>query len=158
MKALVAQCPTLCNPMDCSPPGSSVHEIPQARILEWVIISFSRGSSWLRDWIQVLCISRWILYHWTTKEAPCFPAHSDDTGSAWWSFSFLGCRFLEETVFHTGWMQHGTQLSYLTPGSLKNVCVYVCVWERERVKERDRDTDRARQRFSVFLLMRPKYA
>ena len=38
-------CPTLCDPMDCSPPGSSVHGILQARILEWVAISFSRGSS-----------------------------------------------------------------------------------------------------------------
>ena len=43
---LVAQsCPTLCNPMDCSPPGSSVHGIFQAKILEWVAISFSGGSS-----------------------------------------------------------------------------------------------------------------
>ena len=41
--------PTLCNPMDCSPPGSSVHGIPQARILEQVAIPFSRGSSPLRD-------------------------------------------------------------------------------------------------------------
>ena len=42
----VAQsCPTLCDPMDCSPPGSSVHGILQARILVWVAISFSRGSS-----------------------------------------------------------------------------------------------------------------
>ena len=42
----VAQlCPTLCNPMDCSPLVSSVHGIPQARILEWVAIPFSRGSS-----------------------------------------------------------------------------------------------------------------
>ena len=38
-------CPTLCDPKDCSPPGSSVHGILQARILEWVAISFSRGSS-----------------------------------------------------------------------------------------------------------------
>ena len=38
-------CLTLCNPMNCSPPGSSVHGILQARILEWVAISFSRGSS-----------------------------------------------------------------------------------------------------------------
>ena len=38
-------CPTLCEPMDCSLPGSSVHEILQARVLEWVAISFSRGSS-----------------------------------------------------------------------------------------------------------------
>ena len=38
-------CPTLCNPMDCSPLGSSIHGILQARILEWVAISFSRESS-----------------------------------------------------------------------------------------------------------------
>ena len=37
-------CPTLCDPMDCSPPGPSIHGILQARILEWVTISFSRGS------------------------------------------------------------------------------------------------------------------
>ena len=47
---LVAQsCPTLCNPVDCSPPGSSVHGILQARILGWVAIPFSRGSSQSRD-------------------------------------------------------------------------------------------------------------
>ena len=47
---LVTQsCPALCNPMDCSPPGSPVHGILQARILEWVAISFSTGSSQPRD-------------------------------------------------------------------------------------------------------------
>ena len=46
-------CPTLCDPMDRSPPGSSVHGILQARILEWVAISFSRGSSWPRDRIHI---------------------------------------------------------------------------------------------------------
>ena len=50
----VAQsCPTLCDPTDCSLPGSSVHGIFQARILEWVVISFSRGSSQPRDRTQV---------------------------------------------------------------------------------------------------------
>ena len=50
----VAQsCPTLCNPMDCSLPGFSVHGILQARIVEWVTISFSRGSSQPRDQTQV---------------------------------------------------------------------------------------------------------
>ena len=48
---------TLCNPMDCSPPGSSVHGISQARILGWVVISYSRWSSQLRDWIYVSCIA-----------------------------------------------------------------------------------------------------
>ena len=46
-------CLTLCEPMDCSPPGSSVRGILQARILEWVAIPFSRGSSQPRDWTQV---------------------------------------------------------------------------------------------------------
>ena len=54
---------------DCSPPGSSVHGLSQARILEWVGISFSRGSSWSRDRTQVSCIGKWILYYWATKEA-----------------------------------------------------------------------------------------
>ena len=51
---LVTQsCLILCDPMDCSPPGSSVHEILQARILEWVAISFSRGSSQPKDQTEV---------------------------------------------------------------------------------------------------------
>ena len=55
---LVTQwCPTLCDPMDCSPPGSSVHGILQARILEWVAMSSSRGSSHARDRTQVSCIA-----------------------------------------------------------------------------------------------------
>ena len=56
--------PTLCNSMDCSLSGSSVHGISQARILEWVAISYSRGSSWPRDKtciFYVSCIGRWIL-------------------------------------------------------------------------------------------------
>ena len=66
-------CLTLCDPMDCSPPGSSAHGILQARILEWVAIPSSRASSWLRDRSRVSCIScvgRWVLYHWATWEAP----------------------------------------------------------------------------------------
>ena len=72
--SLVAQsCPTLCDPMDSSPPGSSVHGISLARILEWVAISFSRGSSQSRDQTRfscVSCIGRWILYHHNTWGAP----------------------------------------------------------------------------------------
>ena len=48
----------LCNPMDCTPPGSSNHRILQARILEWIAVSSSRGSSWPRDWTCVSCIAR----------------------------------------------------------------------------------------------------
>ena len=46
---ITQSCPTLCNPVDCSPPGSSVHGILQARILEWVAILFSRGFSQPRN-------------------------------------------------------------------------------------------------------------
>ena len=53
---LFKSCPTLCNPIDCSLPGSSVHGIFQAIVLEWVTISFSRGSSRPRDRTQVSCI------------------------------------------------------------------------------------------------------
>ena len=49
----VKSCVTLCDPMDCSPPDSSVCGIFQARILEWVVISFSKGSPWPRDWTRV---------------------------------------------------------------------------------------------------------
>ena len=60
-------CLTLCNPMDYSLPGSSVYGIFQARILEWVAISFSRGSSWPRDrtWVSRRCFTIW-----ATREAP----------------------------------------------------------------------------------------
>ena len=58
---------TLCDPLDHSPPGSSVHGVFQARILEWVTISFSRGSSQPRDWTLVSCVS-----------------YIDHLGSPWW--------------------------------------------------------------------------
>ena len=58
VKVLVAQlCLTLCDPMDYRPPGPSVHGILQARILEWAVIPFSRGSSQPRDLTQVSCIA-----------------------------------------------------------------------------------------------------
>ena len=61
--------PTLCDSMDCSPPGSSVHGVSQPRILEWVTISFSRGSPWPRNRTCTSCIGRQILYHWVNWEA-----------------------------------------------------------------------------------------
>ena len=63
-------CPTLCDPMDWSPPGSSVHEISQARILKWVAIFSSRGSSRPRDRTCVSCTASRFFYHWTTWEFP----------------------------------------------------------------------------------------
>ena len=66
-------CLTLLQSQDCSPPGSSVHGISQARIQEWVALSFSRGSSRPRDQTCVSCIGRWLLYHWATMETLCAP-------------------------------------------------------------------------------------
>ena len=62
---------TFCGPMDCSLPGSSVHGILQARTLELVAISSSRGSYWPGDQIWVSCIGKCILYHYTTWQAIC---------------------------------------------------------------------------------------
>ena len=62
-------CPTLCNPMDCNLPGSSIHGIFQARVLEWVAISPSRRSSQPRDWIWVSCIVGRHFRVWATREA-----------------------------------------------------------------------------------------
>ena len=67
----VAQsCPTLCNPMDCSLPSSMVHGIFQARILEWVAISFSRRSSQLRNWTRVSCIVGRCFYRLSHQGSP----------------------------------------------------------------------------------------
>ena len=62
-------CLTLCDPMDCSPPGFSVQGISQVRILIWVAVSSSRASSWPRDQTHVSCTGRQILYLWATWEA-----------------------------------------------------------------------------------------
>ena len=63
-------CPTLCDPMDCSPSGSTVHGIFQAIILEWVAISFSRGSSQPRDQTRVSCTAGRFFTNWVTREDP----------------------------------------------------------------------------------------
>ena len=54
---LLQVCPTLCDPRDCSPPGSSVHGILQARLLEWVAMPSLRGSSQPRDQTHISCVS-----------------------------------------------------------------------------------------------------
>ena len=73
VKVLVARSyPILCDSMDCSPPGSSVHGILQARILKWVAMLFSRGSSWPRDRTQVSHLAGRLFTIWATPEAHCF--------------------------------------------------------------------------------------
>ena len=67
--SVTQSCLMLCNPVDCSPPGASVHGTSQARILGWVAIPFSRGSSWPRDRTQVPCIAGRFFTIWATREA-----------------------------------------------------------------------------------------
>ena len=72
-ESVIAQlCPTLCDPIDFSLPGSSVHGILQARILEWGTIPFSGGSSQPRDQIWVSCIAGRFFIAWATREAWLF--------------------------------------------------------------------------------------
>ena len=80
-------CPTLCDPMDCSLPGSSLHGILQARVLEWVAISFSRGSSWPRDQTQVSCISGRRFNLWAIREVARF------------KFYYWLCKYLLTDIF-----------------------------------------------------------
>ena len=78
LKVLVAQlCLTLCDPKDCSPPGSSVHGILQTRILEWVSTPSSRVSSSLWDQNHVSyvsCVGQWVLYHQCHLGSPWYMA------------------------------------------------------------------------------------
>ena len=74
VKVLVSQsCPTLCYSMGCSPPGSFVHGILQARILEWVAIPFFRGSSQSRDWTRVSDTAGRFFTIWATREGHLRP-------------------------------------------------------------------------------------
>ena len=66
---IIQSCPTLFDLIDCSLPGSSVRVIFQARVLEWVAISFSRGYTWPRDWTRVSCIVGRRFTVWATREA-----------------------------------------------------------------------------------------
>ena len=76
-QVLVSQsCPTLCDPMDCYPPGSSVNGILQVRVLEWVAMPFSRGSSWNKEWTHVSSIAGRFFTNWATWEAPNLPKYS----------------------------------------------------------------------------------
>ena len=91
--SLVAQlCPTLCDPMDRILPGSSVHGILQARILERVAMPFSRESSWHRDWTRVSCVAGRFFTVWATMEATRW------SGWDWLSSVFCRwCRHIQET-------------------------------------------------------------
>ena len=79
---------TLCNPIDCSPPGSSVHGISQARILEWAATSYSRGSFWLRDQPLSPALAGWFF---TTEPR----------GKTLWTYGCVLSRFSRVQLFAT---------------------------------------------------------
>ena len=83
VSVLVAHsCLTLCDPIGCSPPGSSVHGILHARTLEWVENPFSRGSSWPRDWTWVSHITDRFFTIWVTRETS-YPLYL--YSNHWWN-------------------------------------------------------------------------
>ena len=120
-------CPTLCDPVDYSPPGSSVHGILPAWILEWVAIPFSRGSSQPRDQTQVFCIAGRFFTVWATREATCHvAAFSEDLLSTGWkSFHMVPWKD-QRTDSRT---PHGYQ-NPLMPGShtWSSMSTVPCVW------------------------------
>ena len=94
MCSVIQSCLTLCDPLGCSPPGSSVHGIFQARTLEWVAISFSRGSSWPRNWT---CVSYMIQATQSLevdiRDQKCLNNVTEDLGSHLDAPSRSACEF-----------------------------------------------------------------
>ena len=105
-------CVTFCYPMDCRTTGSCVHGILQARLLEWVAISFSRGSSWPRDWNLVSCIAGRFFTIWATREA-------QDSSMAPNAFA------LQPELFATG---RSRRVMCFRPGSHTGSCLLPYKW------------------------------
>ena len=107
--------PTLWGPVDCSPPGSSVYGILQARILEWVAVSFSRGSSWPRDWTQVSCIAGRRFNLWATREAHnCYQIYT-------YLFGVQSPRVFQKYFWKTIPLSNKNDWQYLN----------ICLWQTE---------------------------
>ena len=118
----------------CSPPGSSVHGIPQARILEWVAISFSRGSSQFRDWVNVSYIGRWILCQPGKPSRNC----SMDLGESNQSLQSKDVTFQTKSIYKSYGFSSSCvrmwELDYKEDWTTKNWCFWIVV--REKTLER----------------------
>ena len=111
--------------MDCSLPGLSVHGISQARILEWVFISSSRGSSWPMDWTHLSCICRWILYPWASKEARD-PSHHVRV-HLFWHHCLKGLFFFHHGIIFSALLKHAGRLCVsLVLLSVLSRCLSAC--------------------------------
>ena len=113
--------------MDCHLPGSSLHGICQAGILEWVAISFSRGSSWPRDQTRVSGIGRQFLYHWASRSKP-----RDNGGQKSLAGDSPWGRKESDTTWQLSNNHHSRTAAQLKPEISK--CLYsgtpsICLWE-----------------------------
>ena len=118
----VAQsCLTLCDPMDYSPPGFSLHGILQARILEWVAIPFSRRSSQPREKTRVSCIAGIFFTIWTTREAQDI--------LAWVAYSFSRGSSQPRSWTRVSWIAGGFFTSWVTR---EKVFLFSVLWSNPR--------------------------
>ena len=122
-------CPTLCDPMDCSLAGSSLHGIFQVRILEWVAISFSRGSFQPRDRTQVSRIEGRLFTVWATRETLYIYIYGDGS----YPVSLISNRtFLPSQVTAVHWNKNSTTGKKLTLLPLTHLqdgrpCVWILI-------------------------------
>ena len=113
---LLQLCLTLCDPMDCSLPGSSVRGILKARILELVAIPFSRESSQFRDWTGISCVACRFFTAWATRET--LDSHFANKGPCSQSYGFSSTHL---------WM---CELDHKESWDLKNWCFLIVVLEK----------------------------
>ena len=109
--------------MGCSLPGSSVHGISQARLMEWVTISFSKGSSWPRDWTCISCIDRQILYHCSTSEALLLGRETIKLTVRLFGLQFWFCHLSAKLLWVIIFLNIRTLISFLSI-SWENSCPY----------------------------------
>ena len=153
---IAQSCPTFCNPVDCRPPGSSVHGISQARTLEWVAISFSRGSSWPRDWTQASCIGRWIFTteHQRSPTLTCSWASSSNTNLFYSKVLNASCNLLNTVLKVKNrvivWVGNGCKyigclpskswcslvamVLLLLPSIVRGYCTILSAWEKIKIQ------------------------
>ena len=116
--------PTRWDPMDCSPPGSSVPAILQARILDWVAISFSRGSSWPMDWT---CASS-IYLHWQVGSLPLAPSAKPRGVLLIPLPSSKKDGQLSSHVYFPSRISHKSKIPFLSPSPLIQLRLIPCAW------------------------------
>ena len=120
-------CPTLCNSVGCSPPGFSVYGILQARILEWVAISFAKGSSWPRDHPGLL-LCRCILYCLSHQGSP-FTLTAEEGGRRRWKKKKSWYQYLWRTIRKKSTMVR----SYSREKTMREVWSFLnlrCLWTK----------------------------